>query len=98
MLKFNAPFENAVFVCTHQRPEDHPKPCCGRRGGQQLREELREMVKAKGLEMQVKVFTSGCIGGCEQGPVALRYPTGELMLGVDRDDLASILEAATGDD
>jgi (2Fe-2S) ferredoxin len=51
------------------------------------------MVKEKGLEAKVRVFRSGCIGGCEQGPVALRYPDGELMMGVQPDDLPAILDA-----
>lgn len=92
MLKFPSPFGTAIFVCTHKRPDGHPKPCCANRGGAELREELKEMVKEKGLEMKVKVFTSGCIGGCDQGPVALKYPDGELMMGLTRDDLPAILE------
>jgi (2Fe-2S) ferredoxin len=92
MLKFPAPFPTAIFVCTHKRPDGHPKPCCADRGGKDLREELREMVRERGLEGQVKVFQSGCIGACEQGPTALRYPDGQLMLGVAREDLAAILD------
>ena len=91
MLKFPSPFETAVFVCTNKRPDGHPKPCCADRGGVQLREELKSMVREKGLDMKVKVFTSGCLGGCEQGPIALKYPDGELMLGVSREDLPGIL-------
>lgn len=96
MLKFPAPFPHAVFVCTHKRPEDHPKPCCGRRGGPELRQQLKEMVKERGLETKVRIFQSGCIGGCEQGPVAVRYPDGELMLGITKDDLPAILDACDG--
>ena len=92
MLKFPSPFGAAIFVCTHKRPDGHPKPCCADRGGRELREELKEMVKEKGLEMEVKVFASGCIGGCDQGPVALQYPDGQLMMAVSRDDLPGILD------
>ena len=91
MLKFPAPFPSAIFVCTHKRPDGHPKPCCADRGGKDLREELREMVRARGLEGRVKVFQSGCIGACEQGPTVVRYPDGQLMIGVGRDDLTAIL-------
>lgn len=95
MLKFPAPFPNAIFVCTHTRPEGHPKPCCGRRGGPELRQRLKQMVEERGLMGQVKIFQSGCIGGCEQGPMALHYPQGELMMGVSEDDLADILDSVT---
>jgi predicted metal-binding protein len=97
MLKFPAPFPTAIFVCTHKRPDGHPKPCCADRGGKELREELREMVRAKGLEGQIRVFTSGCLGGCEKGIMAVKYPDGELMMSVTQDDLQQILDDATGD-
>ena len=74
MLKFPAPFPNAIFVCTHKRPDGHPKPCCADRGGNEIRDELKSMVKNQGLEGQVRVFKSGCLGGCEQGVMAVRYP------------------------
>ena len=95
MLKFPAPFKNAIFVCTFQRPDGHPKPCCRNRGGKELRDTLKDMVRERGLELEVKVFQSGCLGGCEQGPMAVRYPDGELMMGVKPEDLEQILEAAT---
>ncbi len=97
MLKFPAPFPEAIFLCTFQRPEGHPKPCCGRRGGPELRAQLKEMVQERGLEAKVRVFQSGCLGGCEQGPVAVRYPDGELMLGIAPEDLPAILDGADGD-
>lgn len=97
MLKFPAPFPNAIFVCTHKRPDGHPKPCCADRGGREIRDELKDMVKNKGLEGQVRVFQSGCLGGCEQGVMAVRYPKGELMMAVKKDDLQQILDDATDD-
>ena len=93
MLKFPSPFGTAIFVCTNKRPDGHPKPCCADRGGAELRAELKNMVKESGLDMKVKVFTSGCLGGCERGPMALKYPDGELMMDVSRDDLPGILES-----
>ncbi len=97
MKKFAAPFEQAIFVCTQKRPDGHPKPCCANRDGLALRQELREMVQARGKEMAIKVFTSGCLGACEQGPVAVRYPDGEYLLGISRDDLPQILESLISD-
>lgn len=98
MLKFPAPFANAIFVCTNQRPDGHPTPCCANRGSKALRDELKQMVRERGLEGRVKVFQSGCLGGCERGPMAIRYPDGELMMGVEHADLPAILEAALGEE
>ena len=97
MLKFPAPFPAAIFVCTNKRPDGHPKPCCADRGGKALRDELKGMVKAQGLEGQVRVFQSGCLGGCERGVIAVKYPDGELMMDVKQEDLEQILKDATSD-
>ncbi|HPF69719.1 MAG TPA: (2Fe-2S) ferredoxin domain-containing protein [Candidatus Krumholzibacteria bacterium] len=96
MMKFPVPFAAVVFVCTNKRPDGHPKPCCADRGGLALRDELKDMVREAGLDGKVKVFQSGCLGACEQGPIALRYPDGQLMMGVKKDDLPSILNETVG--
>ncbi len=91
MKKFDAPFHKAVFICTQKRPDGHPVPCCANRDSMALRQELREMVKDQGRDMDLKVFTSGCLGACDHGPVAVRYPEGEYLLGVTKEDLPGIL-------
>ena len=97
MLKFPAPFANAIFVCTNKRPDGHPKPCCADRGGRELRDELKNMVREKGLESKLRVFQSGCLGGCERGVMAVKYPAGELMMDLKQEDLQKILDEAIGD-
>ncbi len=96
MLKFSAPFPTAIFICTHKRPAGHPKPCCADRGAKELRDELKDTVRDQGLESQIRVFQSGCLGACEQGPIAVQYPDGELMMGLEQKDLAQILADAKG--
>ncbi|MCP4292599.1 MAG: (2Fe-2S) ferredoxin domain-containing protein [bacterium] len=92
MKKFAAPFQKSIFVCTQKRPDGHPKPCCADRGGMALRQELRDMAQEKGKEMEIRVFTSGCIGACDHGPVAIEYPNGEYVLGITKEDLPEILD------
>lgn len=92
MKKFDAPFHKSIFICTQKRPDGHPVPCCANRGGMALRQELRAMVKDQDLDRELKVFTSGCLGACEHGPVAVRYPEGEYLLGVTKEDLPEIFD------
>jgi predicted metal-binding protein len=92
MLKFPAPFPATVFVCTKKREKGHPKSCCHDRGSSQLREQLKEMIKQEGLESKVRVFKSGCLGVCEQGPAAMAFPNGDLLMGISADDLPGILK------
>ncbi|PID79765.1 ferredoxin [bacterium DOLZORAL124_64_63] len=96
MLKLDAPFGNTLFICTHQRPDGHPKPSCGRRGSAQLRQDLRQMVRDEGLDGPLKIFTSGCLGACARGPVALGFPDGEYMLGIQPEDLPAIFQELKG--
>jgi (2Fe-2S) ferredoxin len=92
MIKRPAPFERTAFVCTNVRPDGHPKPCCGRRGGVELRNRLKEMVAEKGLQGQVKVFQSGCLGGCEFGPVVLIQPEKQLYFQATESDAQEIFD------
>lgn len=92
MLKFPAPFPATVFVCTKVREKGHPKSCCHERGGSELRNKLKSMIKEQGLESKVRVFQSGCLGVCEQGPAAMSFPNGDLLMGINADDLPGILQ------
>ena len=87
------PFAVAAFVCTNQRPADHPKPCCGGRGGLHLRDELKRMVAERGLTGRVKVFQSGCLSHCEQGPTVVTFPDGRVHTAVTAADLPALLDA-----
>jgi (2Fe-2S) ferredoxin len=87
------PFVAAAFVCTNQRPDGHPKPCCASRGGLHLRDELKRMVAEAGLTGRVKVFQSGCLSHCEQGPTVVTFPDGQVHTGVTEADLPELLDA-----
>lgn len=87
------PFAAVAFVCTNKRPDGHPKPCCADRGGLALRDELKKMVAERGLDSRVKVYQSGCLGGCEFGPMAMTYPDGRMQFGVSSADLPSLLDS-----
>jgi len=92
MQKFQAPFAASVFVCTHKRPDGHPKPCCADRGGRLLREGLEEAVTQRGLEDKIKILGSSCLGACDQGPMVIKYPDGEFVLGITPADIGTILD------
>ena len=92
MLKIPAPFQATIFVCTKEREKGHPKSCCHERGGPQLREQLKDMIEERGLEARVRVFKSGCLGVCQQGPAVMTFPNGDLLMGISPNDLPEILK------
>ena len=42
----------------------------------QIAERLKEEIKAKGLDKEVNVITTGCFGLCALGPIMVVYPEG----------------------
>ena len=98
MRRFHAPYQAMLFVCTNKRPDGHPKPCCADAGGLELRDELKRMVRERGLERRIRICKSGCLNACERGPSALRFPDGEYLLGIGPQDLETILDELAGEE
>jgi len=68
------PFERHVFVCTNDRPPDHPKACCQAKNSQAIRDALKNGVKKAGLGGQIRVNAAGCLDQCEHGVTIVVYP------------------------
>ncbi len=65
-----------VFVCENERPEDHHRGSCARKGGSQIRRWFKEAMGREGLTQGVRVNKSGCLAHCESGPIVVIYPQG----------------------
>ncbi|MEE8393027.1 MAG: (2Fe-2S) ferredoxin domain-containing protein [Rhodospirillales bacterium] len=84
-------FDRHVFICTNQRPEDHPRGSCAERGGAGL----LEYMKAKATEMEldrVRINSAGCLNRCENGPALVIYPEGVWYKCQSQYDVDQILE------
>lgn len=60
-------WQSLVLVCNNQRPAGAPKPSCGHHGGAELRDWLKERLKAEGLWSSVRVVSTGCLDICAEG-------------------------------
>ncbi len=58
----------------------------------QIAERLKEEIKAKGLDKEVNVITTGCFGLCALGPIMVVYPEGSFYSMVKIDDIPEIVE------
>jgi (2Fe-2S) ferredoxin len=85
------PYQRIVFVCTHDRTSG-PRVSCGSRGGSELREQLKALVKAHGLSDQIRISGSGCMDVCEEGPNAMVFPDARWICGAEPDDAETIFE------
>ncbi len=84
--------EKHVFVCTQNRPDDHPKGSCVARGGQPVIDAFKAEFEERELWGRFKVTSSGCLGMCEQGPVVLVYPEGVVYAEVKESDVNAIID------
>ena len=83
-------YKKYIFVCTNIR--DEGEACCGTRGGEKLRDALKEKVAALGLGNQIRVSKTGCQGPCEVGPNIPIFPENIWYKGVEEKDLEEILK------
>lgn len=80
-----------VFCCINERPPDHERGSCSRRGAVKLRDYMKAKAKALGLE-DVRINASGCLDRCELGPTVVIYPEGVWYRCDSRADVDEILE------
>jgi NADP-reducing hydrogenase subunit HndC len=56
-----------------------------------VKEALAQAIAAQGLEDEVRLVETGCMGPCEMGPVVLVYPDGSFYVRVRPEDAAEIV-------
>ena len=85
------PYEKILFVCTNVR-EPGGRVCCAARGGSEIRDRLKALVKARGLKGRVRVSKSGCMDQCEIGPNIMVFPDNVWYRRVRAEDVDRIFE------
>jgi (2Fe-2S) ferredoxin len=81
-----------VFVCSQQRPPNHPRGSCAAKGSSEvLKAFWGELQKRQAYETTAITY-SGCLGPCEDGTNVLVYPEGVLYSGVKPADVAEIFD------
>ena len=82
--------ERHVFVCTQNRPPQHPRGSCASKGSMAVLQAFwAEQQKRQAYE-KCAVTYSGCLGPCDQGVNVLVYPEAVLYRGVTEADVAEI--------
>jgi len=88
-----APFEKHLFICTNQRPGDHPRGCCNPDASDALQKAFKKALAERGLSRRIRANRSGCLDQCEHGPTVVVYPEGVWYGGVTEEDVAEIVDA-----
>jgi predicted metal-binding protein len=83
-----------LLVCTNKRDPEKGKPSCGMNGGVELRERLKQEIKARGLKGTYIVTSSGCMDYCPaEGCAVGFYPEGEFaIVGTEPEGDAELLD------
>jgi (2Fe-2S) ferredoxin len=85
--------ERQVQVCVNSRPPGNPKGSCGEKGGQELFDRLKGLLRERGLEGRVMATRTYCLKHCSRGPVLVVQPDDVWYAGVTEADLAEICTA-----
>lgn len=65
---------------------------CGLKGSRAIQQAMVDEIKARGLENEIKVVETGCLGISERGPVMVVYPEGVTYCEVTMADVPTIVE------
>jgi (2Fe-2S) ferredoxin len=82
--------EHHVLVCLNARPPGNPKGSCGEKGSEALFDQLKAMVKERGLGGRVIVNRTSCLKHCSRGITVAVQPDNVWYGGVTAPDLEEI--------
>ncbi|MBE9537236.1 MAG: (2Fe-2S) ferredoxin domain-containing protein [Proteobacteria bacterium] len=83
--------EKMIFVCNKQRPAGHPRGSCAEKGAMDLPMAFSEALDSKNLFAKVSLATTGCLGPCHLGPLALVMPGNVWYKGLTKGDVNDIV-------
>lgn len=84
--------EKHVFICTQNRPPNHPRGSCMNNGSADIMNEFMNEIQNRSLFEKIYLTNTGCMGPCGVGPSVLVYPEGVLYGKVQKSDVKTIVE------
>jgi (2Fe-2S) ferredoxin len=88
-------YKTHIFICTNVKESGK---CCGKEPiAKQTVSQLKKQVKELdvGGEGNIRISSSGCMGRCSEGPVAVSYPTATWYNLLSSDDLKNLFNLIT---
>ncbi|MBK8173464.1 MAG: (2Fe-2S) ferredoxin domain-containing protein [Sandaracinaceae bacterium] len=82
-----------LWVCTNERPAEHPSGSCARSGSRELLATLKKAANARGLSESVRVCGSTCLDLCWVGNAVAVQPDNVFYGHVTEKDVPEIVEA-----
>jgi len=85
------PYKRHFFVCSQRRPP-FAKPSCGLRDSGDVLAALAAAIEERGLQAEIGVTPTGCLGPCESGPSIVVYPEAVWYQSVRPEDVPEMVE------
>jgi (2Fe-2S) ferredoxin len=85
--------ERHVFVCSQQRPPNHPRGSCAAKGAPALLQAMWAELQKRQAYEKVGITYSGCLGPCEGGANVLVCPEGVMYAAVKPDDVVELFDS-----
>lgn len=83
-----------LFVCVNRRPDGTPKGSCAARGSVELHEQLKALLKERGLAaLEARACSASCLDACWAGPTIAVEPDHYFYGRVRPADLPEIVDA-----
>ncbi|MBK8994229.1 MAG: (2Fe-2S) ferredoxin domain-containing protein [Myxococcales bacterium] len=83
-----------LFVCVNRRPDGTPKGSCAARGSVELHEQLKALLKERGLAaLEARACSASCLDTCWAGPTIAVEPDHYFYGRVQPADLPEIVDA-----
>ncbi|MDO9199108.1 ferredoxin [Rhodoferax sp.] len=79
-----------VFICTQNRPPEHPRGSCAAKGSSAVLQAFWAELQKRQAYEKIAVTYSGCLGPCDLGANVLVYPERVLYRGVTPADVDEI--------
>lgn len=85
--------ERYLWVCTNERPENHPMGSCARKGSVALQAALKQACNDRGMKNRVRVCGSTCLDLCWVGNAVAVQPDNVFYGNVTEADVPEIVDA-----
>lgn len=86
-------FKHHVFMCLTQRPPGHPHGSCGAAGAPKYFDLMKARLEAEGLNAEIGLTATGCLGFCQAQPLLVVYPEGVWYRPQTPEDVSEIVES-----